>query len=216
MRALLLQPDAVLRSPARLPVTHVLALLVVCGAAYGAVMGSFGGFAPERLWQVLYSAVKVPLLLLAAFCISLPSFFVLNTLLGLREDFAEVLHAVVSAQGGLTVVLLALAPYTAFWYVSFAAYQPAILFNGAMFAVASLAGQWHLRRSYRPLTARQPRHRLLLRVWLLLYVFVGIQVAWVLRPFVGDPNLPPQFVRAGAWGNAYVVVIRLVWDVLTR
>jgi hypothetical protein len=179
-------------------------------------MGSFGGFAPERLWQVLYSAAKVPLLLLAAFCISLPSFFVLNTLLGLRDDFAEVLHALVSAQGGLTVVLLALAPYTAFWYVSFAGYQPAILFNGVMFAVASLAGQWHLRRSYRPLIARQPRHRLLLRVWLLLYVFVGIQVAWVLRPFVGDPNLPPQFVRAGAWGNAYVVVIRLVWDVLTR
>ena len=27
----------------------------------------------------------------------------------------------------------------------------------------------------------------MLRTWLVIYVFVGIQMGWVLRPFIGDP-----------------------------
>ena len=73
-----------------------------------------------------------------------------------------------------------------------------------MFGVASVAAQWMLRRFYRPLIARNPRHRLLLRTWLVIYAFVGIQMAWVLRPFVGAPHAPTRFFRQEAWGNAYV------------
>jgi hypothetical protein len=208
------EPDAA-RRPVRV-LLRLAAFLVIGGALYGAVMGTFGGVAGQHVWQVVFSASKVPLLLLGTFLISLPSFFVLNTLLGVRGDFGQVLRALVAAQAGLTLVLAALAPYTAFWYASCGDYALAILFNGGLFAVASLAGQFHLRRAYRPLVARNPRHRLLLRVWLVLYVFVGVQMGWVLRPFVGDPSLPPQFLREGAWGNAYVVVGRMIWSVLTR
>lgn len=38
------------------------------------------------------------------------------------------------------------------------------------------------------------------------YAFVGIQMEWVLRPFVGDPAKPTTIFREGAWGNAYEVV----------
>jgi len=125
-------------------------------------------------------------------------------------------RALVAAQAGLTVVLAALAPYTALWYVSFAGYRPAILFNGVMFGLASFAGQWHLRRAYRPLIARDARHRVLLRAWLVLYIFVGIQMGWVLRPFIGEPTTPPQFFRPEAWGNAYVVVAQMLWDTFAK
>ena len=103
-----------------------------------------------------YSAVKVPFLLFTTFLLSLPSFFVVNTLLGLRSDFSRALRALLATQAGLTIILSALAPYTAFWYVSGSRYQPAILFNGMMFAVASVSAQWMLRRSYQPLIAKQP------------------------------------------------------------
>ena len=66
--------------------------MLIFGFAYGAAMGSFGGVAGERAWQLLYSAVKAPLLLLATFAIGLPFFFVLNTLYGLRRDFREALR----------------------------------------------------------------------------------------------------------------------------
>jgi len=187
-------------------------LLLACGLAYGAVMGSFGG----RGMQAIYSAAKVPLLLLATVVLSLPSFFVLNTLLGLRDDFARALRAVMASQAGLTVILVGFAPLTAFWYASTTDYHAAILFNGAMFGAASAGAQVLLRRAYRPLVARHPRHRWLLRAWLVLYAFVGIQMGWVLRPFIGDPANPVQFFREGAWDNAYVIVARMIWAEVTR
>jgi hypothetical protein len=174
-------------------------------------MGSFGGVTGDRFLQVIYSALKVPLLLLVTFVVSLPSFFVVNTLVGVREDFSYVLGALVETQAALTVVLLSLAPFTAFWYASAADYDYALLFNGAMFAAASFTAQWVLRRRYQPLIARRSRHRGLLRVWLGVYIFVGIQMAWVLRPFVGNPDLPVQFFRRDAWGNAYEFIARMIW-----
>jgi hypothetical protein len=189
-------------------------LLAVFGMLYGAIMGSYGGWGGERLWQVAFSAVKVPLLLLATFALSLPSFFVLNTLAGLRGDFLRALRALAAAQCGLTIILASLAPLTVVWYVSFDDYSGAILFNGVMFAAATLLAQGLLRRCYRDLVARSPRHRWMLRAWVIVYAFVGIQMGWVLRPFVGAPGVEPTFFRPGAWGNAYEVVGGLLLQAL--
>ena len=140
----------------RLPMLgSLIVAIVVYGMFYGAVMGSYGATSGLRIWQAVYSAVKVPFLLITTFLLSLPSFFVLNTLLGLRDDFPRVVRALISTQAGLTVILSALAPFTAFWYVSGSDYEPAILFNGLMFAVASFSAQWMLRRQYCPLGPRQ-------------------------------------------------------------
>jgi hypothetical protein len=155
------------------------------------------------------------MLLLVSFLLSLPSFFVINTLLGLRSDFAQATGALISAQAGLTIILASLAPFTALWYASSADYRSAVLFNGIMFAVASIAAQRILRRLYRPLIERNARHRAMLRLWMILYSFVAVQMAWVLRPFIGTPGGPTRFFREGAWGNAWEVIARLVWDVLS-
>ena len=53
-------------------------------------------------------------------------------------------------------------------------------------------------------------------VWLLIYAFVGIQVAWVARPFVGSPELVTRFFRADAWSNAYVHVAQLIWKIVSN
>lgn len=221
MRGLTLRVDDLLRGgggesgPALATLRHWAVILIGAGFAYGAVMGSFGGITGERYLQLVYSALKVPLLLVVTFGVSLPSFFVFNTLLGVRDDFRRALGALLAAQAAMTVVLLSLAPFTAFWYASAADYDLALMVNGVMFAIASFSAQWVLRRRYSPLIAHQPRHRLLLRVWLVLYIFVGIQMAWVLRPFVGHPDLPVQFFRQEAWGNAYEFIARTLWRLLT-
>src|SRR5579862_1366570 len=97
-----------LRSPST--VRHWLVILIAGGIGYGAVMGAFGGITPSRFEQITFSATKVPLLLLATFFLSLPSFFVLNTLLGLRDDFPQVLRALGESQAALTVILFSCAP----------------------------------------------------------------------------------------------------------
>jgi hypothetical protein len=55
----------------------------------------------------------------------------------------------------------------------------------------------------------------MLRTWLVIYVFVGIQMGWVLRPFIGNPGAPVQFFRDDSWSNAYVEVIDMIWRVMS-
>ncbi len=194
--------------------TAVFALMILAfGMFYGGVMGTYG-LAGNRVTQLIFSAIKVPFLIVTTFALSLPSFYVVNTLLGLRNDFPKVVRALMATQAGLTVILTSLSPVTAFWYVSGSAYHPAILFNGAMFAVASFGAQAILRREYAPMIRKDPRHRWMLRAWICIYVFVGIQMAWVLRPFIGDPLSPVQFFREDSWSNAYEVVLNMIWDVI--
>lgn len=184
-------------------------LTIVLGGVYGAVMGTYD-LSSDRTTQILFSAIKVPLLLAGTFAICLPSFFVFNTLLGLRNDFPAAARAVMTSQAALTAVLASLAPYTAFIYFNTNYYRAAVMFNGLMFGIAIIAAQMVLLRLYRPLIAWNERHRVLVLMWLLMYVFVGIQVAWILRPFIGNPGMDVQFVRTESFENAYVGLANMI------
>src|SRR5262249_6219663 len=144
------------------------------------------------------AAVKVPLLIFVTTVVCLPGFFVLNTVLGLREDFGRAMRAILAGQAGLTVALASLGPITRFAYVSGVDHRQALLFNALMFTVATVIGQVVMLRRYRELTAqpgRGRRHLLMLWAWVVLYAFVGMQMGWMLRPFVGAPGLPVAFFR---------------------
>lgn len=188
----------------RVPAARLLLLLVGCCFLYGAVMGA----RDARAAQALFSGLKVPLLLVAATLVCLPNFYVVNTVLGLRSDFASALRAVLAAQATMAVMLAALAPVTLVAYQTSANYRWAVFVNGVLFAVATLFGQESLGRHYRPLIRRNRRHLIGRFAWVALYIFVAIQLAWVLRPFIGDPSMPTRFFREEAWSNAYVVVFR--------
>jgi hypothetical protein len=190
--------------------------VVVFGCCYGAVMATYTGLAPGRCQQLLYVGLKVPLLLLVTFALCLPSFFVVNVVAGLGPDFGEALHAVVAGQACVTVALAALSPVTALFYLTNNSYNLAILFNALMFTVAAVAAQRVMGRYYAPLMERAPRHRWMLVFWFFFYALVGIQMGWVLRPFIGAPDAPVEFFRSGAWGNAYDVVAHLIGRFLSR
>ncbi|MCA9215792.1 MAG: hypothetical protein KDB27_22155 [Planctomycetales bacterium] len=194
----------------------LIRMIVFFGFIYGATMGSYELTSIFRLKQSFYSAVKVPLLLAVTFGISLPSFYVINMLLGLSDDFRAAVRALIATQAGIAIVLASLAPVTALWYFSTTRYDTAIVFNAAMFAIASVSGQWLMRRYYAPLIETNPRHRLLLWTWICVYALVGIQMGWILRPFIGTPGTETQFLRVQEWDNAYVTVGRLIWQSLSR
>jgi hypothetical protein len=195
---------------------RLAAVLIAAGLLYGAAMGSFSVFTFDRAPQIVYAAVKVPLLLTVTFVVGLPGFFVLNTLMGLRNDFTEAVRALVATQAGLAIILASLAPVTLLWYASSVDYSDAVAVNAIVFGVASISAQFLLRAYYRPLIARNRKHRILLWAWLTMYAFVGIQTAWLLRPFIGSPAAGVQFLRDNAFsgGNAYEVVFRLIVGLL--
>ena len=47
-----------------------------------------------------------------------------------------------------------------------------------------------------------------------LDAFVGVQMRWVLRAFIGQIGEPTTFFRSEAWDNAYVKLVELLLDVL--
>jgi hypothetical protein len=192
------------RALGRVPWSEIATVVVVAGALHGAAIGSFG-LRAEQSW---YSALKLPLLIAGSTALCVPSFYALNTVIGLREDFGAALRGVLCTQATVAAVLASLAPVVLVEYLSSASYRAAMLANGLAFLVASACGQAALARHYRPLVARNRRHALARAAWLVLYWFVTIQLAWVLRPFVGAPGLEPQFLRPEAWSNAYVALAR--------
>ena len=60
----------------------------------------------------------------------------------------------------------------------------------------------------RPDSAHNGRNKILF-FWLILYAFVGTQLAWTLRPFFGAPDMPFELVRK-LGGNFYVDVFKSV------
>ena len=53
----------------------------------------------------------------------------------------------------------------------------------------------------------------ILGIWMVLYVFVGTQLAWILRPFIGNPESPFVWFR-GKSGSFIDTVLRALGDYL--
>ena len=113
----------------------------------------------------------------------------------------------------MSLQLGALAPITLLLDLVETDYRIAQSWSSLLFAVASCNAWRVLARGYEPLVAVSPLHAQLRRVWILLYAFVGIQMGWDLRPFVGNPELEAAFFRSEI-GNAYVEVPNVLWEAL--
>jgi hypothetical protein len=80
--------------------------------------------------------------------------------------------------------------------------------NVAVFVVSGLFGLGYLHKMLKQLSQAQivdseawddlpkptGRHRVIY-TWMLLFGLIGTQMGWVLRPFVGSPNLPFTWFR---------------------
>lgn len=194
------------------PLVPIVVLAAACMAMYGCAMGTYEVWEDDRWKLAVFGAIKSPVLLLATTLLVLPGFFVLNSALGLREDIGTALRAVLASQASLALALVSLAPVTVLAYLSGLAHNQAILVNALMFTLATLVGQGVMLRWYRPLIARNPRHRFALFAWLVLYAFVGMQTGWMLRPFIGTLQTPPTFLREEPFSNAYIAI----WGLLRR
>ena len=170
-------------------------------ALFGAVIGS-----EHSVWQALASSVKLPLLFLFTLVVCLPTLYFFNTIfessLSLGQNFALLLSAITMT----AIILLAFAPVVLFFLITTSQYQFYKLLNVGIFAIAGWIGVRQLSQGMRMLTANDRRgarmRGRILTLWILLYAFVGSQLAWTLRPFFGAPGLPFELFR-GLGGNFY-------------
>ncbi|MCC6785937.1 MAG: hypothetical protein IT457_24035 [Planctomycetes bacterium] len=189
---------------ALMPWGNLLLALIGGGALYGLALGAYSG----SLRHAGYVALKVPLLLVLSTSLAMPAFLAVCAAAGLRDDLPLALRSVAHGQASFALVLGALAPVSAFVTLSGASYAQTTVQAGVMFFVAALCSLITLRRHDAPLHLRHPRYRDARLVFCTAHALVAIQLAWLLRPFIGDPGQPVQFLRDDPFGNAFVAVFR--------
>ncbi len=59
--------------------------------------------------------------------------------------------------------------------------------------------------------SKNPSHkaRVVFRIWVVVFALVGVQMSWILRPFIGSPDSPFQWLRARD-GNFFVDVAHAI------
>lgn len=200
---------------AELPASLPLVLGIACGAIAGAAIGGYHGVAGDRFLMLVYAGLKVPLLFGATLLLAVPAFYVLNLVFGVGDDFREVWAGLADYQLSVSIQLLALTPVTLLLNLTMGDYRLAQAWSTLMFAYAAWAARRSLSYRYRVLVRRNPVHARLRVAWFVLYAFVGVQFGWVLRPFLGHPDRPVEFLRDEV-GNAYVEVARVLVLALRR
>jgi hypothetical protein len=187
----------------------IRAMLLSCMsflAIYGAVMG-----ASHSILQALSSAVKLPILFIVTLIICTPSLYFFNLLFGSRQSLPQNISLILTAMTTTAVLLLSFAPVTFFFLITTNQYQFFKLLNVAFFAIAGSMGVLFLRQGKLALSEADSKdgaqaRRIIFLLWIVLYAFVGSQMAWTLSPFMGDPGLPFELVSQRG-GNFYSDVI---------
>ena len=182
-------------------------------AVYGAVLGS-----THSLLQALSSATKLPLLFLITLAICVPALYVLSILFGASQRLTQSVALVLTAITVTAVLLLSFAPITFFFMLTTSGYQFFKLLNVLFFAIAGGLGMVFLSQGVHVVSSSDKEEgakmrRLLLYVWIVLYAFVGSQMAWTLRPFIGYPDARFELIRE-LGGNFYSNILISMGEVL--
>jgi len=181
-------------------------------ALYGAVMGS-----THSLWQALSSAAKLPLLFLATLVVCSPTLYFFNLIFGSDQSLTQNFALILTAITVTAVLLLSFAPIVLFFLLTTSHYQFFKLLNVGVFTVAGVVGVTFLSQGMRVVSASGKEgaqaRRNVLRLWILIYAFVGSQMAWTLRPFIGAPSMKFELFRQ-LGGNFYANIFASIGEIL--
>ena len=182
-------------------------------AVYGAVLGS-----THSLLQAFSSAAKLPPLFLATMLVCIPTLYVFSVLFGANQRLHQVIAMVLASITVMSVLLLSFASIALFFILTAGGYQFFKLLNVFFFAIAGIVGLLFLTQGMHVLAADDKEQGragrwLVLHCWIVLYAFVGCQMAWTLRPFVGYPYAKFELIRQ-LGGNFYAEVFRSIGELL--
>lgn len=152
-------------------------IVMVCGLAYGAVVGSFSG--GVQLWA---APVKIALGTVFAAAICLPSLYIFSSLGGSEAKLSQVLGLLLGQLALTYLLLIGLAPVA--WI--FSECMESVAGMGTLhllFWFVSIAfGIRFLRNGFRLLGIHSTSG---INLWTILFLLVAMQMTTVLRPLVG-------------------------------
>jgi len=195
-------------------------VVIIAGTAlFGAAMGSW-----RDPLQALYTAIKLPLVLLLTTLGTAMLNAMFAPLLGVNIGFRQSLLAVWMSFTIAATILGGFSPVLAFlvWNLPALETQPSahgvlLLSETAMIACAGLAANLRLVQLLRRFSGSERAARRVLVAWLAANLLLGAQLSWNLRPFVGSPGLPVQFLRPDPFhSNFFEALFRVAKSLLSQ
>jgi len=217
-----LRSEAFAAGRIEVPTGRFVRLAILLGVIYGVSLSTFGIFQGSEGagLQMLSVAAKVPLLFVLTLLVTFPSLYVFAALQRLPLDMGNTLRLMLLANVVHLAVIASLGPVFAFFAASTDSYAFMKLLNVAFFVVGGVLGFVILRSATITMfeatsvdvaaaaSANQRTSRVL-RVWCFVYGIVGAQMGWLLRPFIGSPELPFAFLRDRD-GSIFTGIVRSI------
>ena len=186
---------------------QLTAVMAICAGAYGAVFGMWHG---PRL--AFYVAVKFPLVLIVTAGLTMMFNWVVAVVAGLSLRFMQVAVLTFLTLAIASVILVSLAPVA--WLFTQAAPEPTrdartahnllYLLHTAFVGTAGFVGSRVLWTALGRVAGGPRVTAVVYALWVFGFAFVGGEIAWALRPFVGSVYYPIVFLRPDALdGNVY-------------
>lgn len=194
---------------------HLAIIMIGCGL-FGFTAGAW-----RSPIQGLFVAAKLPAILLLTASGNALINGMLAPLLGVSLDLRKSFAAILASYTIASVVLGAFAPIVGFFIwtmpplsasaVAATAHHALLLSLIAAIAFSGVAANRRLLALLRELSPEGSAAVRLLWSWLGINFLLGSQLSWILRPFIGSPALPVQFLRADALhGNFYETVAHML------
>jgi len=182
-------------------------ILVICIFAfiYGAVMGSY-----HSVLQSLVAGVKLIVLTFLTLIICFPSFFVIQQVLGSKMSLRQMLVIILSGFVLTSTIALSFSPIVIFFQITGENYHFLQLLHVAIFFFSGFFGMRLMVNALKFACDKKSIYPQIgvsvFRIWIIIMAFVGIQLAWNLRPFLSDKNEDFKLFRKYE-GNFYTAII---------
>ena len=187
--------------------------IVLGSSVYGATIGLWRG-----PLQSVFTAIKFPLLIFLTCLGNGAVNGMLAQVLGSGLSFKQTAFAILMSFALASVILGAFSPITLFilYNAPPLGSERAIIGHSLMLlthvfaiAFAGIVANQRLLALLRKMTGREAMARTVLFAWLGGNLFLGAQLAWILRPFIGTPHMAVEFLRHDPLrGNFYEAVWR--------
>ena len=177
----------------------------IFSSIYGLSRGIYCG-----VFQMVLSAAKVPALLILSLAVCAPPLYTFNVLLGSKLSFRQIVSMLCMKTYMISIILISFSPVIAFFIITGGHHDFITLLNVIFFGIAGCFGASLLWNGMKYITIRNgyEPNQIIITVWIFIYMFVGLQLAWTLRPFIGDKNSFAIFRQIG--GNVYVYLSKLI------
>ena len=189
------------------------AATIVCGCALATARLSDCGEPPL---QAIYTGIKMPLPIFLTCGANAVLNGMLAQVLGSGLGFRQTLLAILMSFTISSMILAALSPIVLFICLNApplsssaqgSGHSVTLLCDVLFIAYAGIAANRRLLLLLERRCAGVAAARRVFWSWLAGNLFLGAQLAWVLRPFIGSPNLAVQFLRDDPLrGNFYEAV----------